>query len=74
MAILSKVAGPRYQGAVQGFGGSVGSLASIIGLLLGGFLYGAVGGNTFVLSAVLIFVVCLLAVRLLPTRSTAGTA
>jgi MFS family permease len=64
MTILSKVAGSRHQGAVQGFGGSVGSLASIVGLLLGGLLYSRLGGSIFLVSAVLIFVVSVLSFKL----------
>ena len=37
LAILSRVAGDKHQGAVQGFASSVGSAASIVGLLLGAF-------------------------------------
>jgi MFS family permease len=64
LAILSNTAGARHQGAVQGFGGSVGSLASIVGLLLGGVLYTALGGSTFTVSAVLIFGVSFLSLKL----------
>ncbi len=63
LALLSKQAGDRYQGTVQGFSGSVGSLASIIGLLVGGILYGIVGGQVFLISAALIFVVAVMALR-----------
>jgi MFS transporter, DHA1 family, tetracycline resistance protein len=57
LSLLSKAAGDRYQGAVQGLGGSVSSLASIIGLLLGGILYQAGGARVFFGSASLIFLV-----------------
>ena len=63
LALLSKQAGDRYQGVVQGFSGSVGSLASIVGLLVGGVLYGLVGGSVFLISAALTFVVAVLALR-----------
>ena len=63
LALLSKQAGSRYQGAVQGFSGSVGSLASIVGLLAGGILYGILGGQVFLISAALAFVVSVLALR-----------
>ncbi len=39
MSILSRRAGSKLQGAVQGVAGSFGGLASIVGLILGGFLY-----------------------------------
>jgi MFS family permease len=65
LTILSNTAGTRHQGAVQGLGGSVGSLASIVGLVLGGVLYTTLGGSTFVVSAILIFVASFLALKLL---------
>ena len=37
LSLLSKRAGATHQGAVQGTAGSLGSLASIIGLTVGGF-------------------------------------
>ena len=37
MSILSRRAGSKLQGAVQGFAGSFGALASIFGLIFGGF-------------------------------------
>lgn len=54
VSLLSRAAGDRHQGAVQGFAGSVGAVASITGLLLGGALFDAVGPRVFWLSAVLI--------------------
>lgn len=65
MSILSKRAGTILQGAVQGVSGSFGSLASIIGLILGGLLYGLVGSATFLVSAGVIFAVSLMSLRLL---------
>ena len=57
MALLANAAGERFQGAVQGIGSSVGSLASIVGLIVGGVLYETVGRGTFVGSSVLIYLV-----------------
>jgi len=57
MAVLSKFAGDRYQGVVQGFASSVGAVASIFGLILGGLLYNWIGARVFVVSAVTIFAV-----------------
>jgi MFS transporter, DHA1 family, tetracycline resistance protein len=65
MSILSKRAGSKLQGAVQGVAGSFGGLASIIGLTLGGFLYNSVGGVTFLISGGVIFVVFIMSFRLL---------
>lgn len=57
MAALSKAAGDTYQGAVQGFASSAGAIASITGLILGGFLYNWVGVGVFAVSAGAILVV-----------------
>ncbi|WP_292484850.1 MFS transporter [Methanohalobium sp.] len=65
LSILSKFAGPKYQGAVQGFAGSFMSLASIAGLIFGGFLYGYLSTGTFFISAVIIYSVFVLSFRLL---------
>jgi DHA1 family tetracycline resistance protein-like MFS transporter len=65
MSILSKRAGPVYQGAVQGVAGSVTGVASIIGLTTGGILYSIFGGITFLVSAGVIFAVFVLSFRLL---------
>ena len=65
LSILSKRAGYVYQGAVQGVASSFGSLASIIGLIIGGVLYNLIGGFTFLISAGIIFVVFLMSFKLL---------
>ena len=64
VSLLSKAAGERYQGAIQGVAGSLGAAASILGLILGGLLYGVLEGSVFLLSAVTIFIAAALA---LPT-------
>ncbi len=51
LAIISKATNPDTQGAVQGFAGSSGAVASIVGLLVGGLLYEVVGTWVFGLSA-----------------------
>lgn len=65
MSILSKRAGTDLQGAVQGVAGSIGGIASIIGLIAGGVLYNLTGGTTFLVSAVIIFSVFVMSFRLL---------
>lgn len=65
LSILSKVAGKDHQGSVQGYGSSAGSLASIIGLILGGFLYSIVGALSFLAASAAIFLAFLLSIRLL---------
>jgi MFS family permease len=49
LAVLSKIAGDQYQGAIQGFASSSGSIASIIGLISGGLLYSIMSVNIFIL-------------------------
>jgi MFS family permease len=64
LSLLSKQAGSRTQGAVQGVASSAGSLASIVGLILGGLLYELIGPATFLASGSLIVLVFLLSLRL----------
>ena len=72
MSILSKRAGTVHQGVIQGVGSSMGSLASIVGLIMGGLLYNLIGPTTFLISAAVIFMVFVMSFRLLnakePTR------
>src|SRR2546423_2829987 len=68
MSILSRRAGSKLQGAVQGVAGSFGGLASIVGLTLGGFLYNSIGGFTFLISAGIIMAVFILSFRLLKKK------
>lgn len=68
MSILSYRAGTTHQGAVQGLAGSFGSLASIIGLTIGGILYSLFGSTTFLVSAIVIFAVSILSFRLLKMK------
>jgi MFS transporter, DHA1 family, tetracycline resistance protein len=68
MSILSKRAGTTMQGSVQGVAGSFGGLASIIGLILGGFLYTLLGSITFIVSAGVIFAVSVISFHLLKMK------
>jgi MFS transporter, DHA1 family, tetracycline resistance protein len=65
MSILSRYAGSKLQGSVQGVAGSFGGLASIVGLILGGFLYNEIGAVTFLISAGVIFSIFLMSFQLL---------
>jgi MFS family permease len=65
MSILSNRAGNIHQGTVQGIANSFASLASIIGLLVGGLLYNLLGATTFLVSAGAIFTVFVLSFRLI---------
>ena len=57
LSILAKIPPPKYQGYVQGVANSFGSLASIIGLIVGGFIYSTLGSTTFLLAAAVFFIV-----------------
>ncbi|MEL4304579.1 MFS transporter [Methanococcoides sp. LMO-2] len=65
LSIISKLAGKEHQGAVQGFASSFSSLASIVGLILGGFLYEILGGISFIIAAAIVYTVFLLSFRML---------
>ena len=66
LSILSRVGGSKFQGALQGYASSAGSLASIIGLILGGVLYSKIGVATFFISAVLMLIIFIVSFRLIP--------
>ena len=70
LSLLSKIAGQPYQGAVQGFASSAGSLASIVGLIAGGFIYGLIGAATFVIPGALLLVMGGLSFKLLTIEKT----
>ena len=57
LMMLSEAGPPEMQGAIQGVGSSVGSLASIVGTLAGGLLYVNAGVVAFYVSATAIAVV-----------------
>ena len=65
MSTLSRYAGPKLQGSVQGVAGSAGGLASILGLIFGGFLYSSIGAATFLISAGVIFSIFLMSIQML---------
>jgi MFS family permease len=68
MSILSRRAGSKVQGAVQGVAGSFGGVASIVGLTIGGLLYNLFGGTTFLFSAGVILAVFVMSFRLLKKK------
>ena len=73
LSILSRVAGHKYQGAIQGLASSAGSLASIIGLIAGGILFHAFHEKTFLMAAGIILVVFILSFRLLKIKTAKGS-
>lgn len=66
MSILSKTTKKEYQGAVQGVSTSFTSLASIVGLVAGGFMFSFFGTATFVIAASILFGVFLLRISINP--------
>lgn len=56
-ARLASAAGEKEQGAVQGAATSAGSLASILGLIVGGVLYPTLGTGLFIAGAILFAIV-----------------
>ena len=64
LSILGGIGSRRQQGYIQGVASSSGSLASVVGLTVGGVLYTVAGPSTFALAAVLFALVCLLSVGL----------
>lgn len=64
LSLLSKFAGTTYQGSVQGAAMSAASLASIAGLIAGGFLYTQFGTGSFLIAGAIVFLVFVLSFRL----------
>lgn len=60
LALISKRAGAQYQGTVQGFVGSSGAIASVIGLSSAGLFYNFLGSIEFLLAGLMIFCVSIL--------------
>jgi MFS family permease len=68
LSLLSQTTDEKYQGMIQGFAGSVGSVASIIGLLVGGVLYARLAGWTFFLSAIILLFVFIISLSLISRK------
>ncbi|MBN2110748.1 MAG: MFS transporter [Methanosarcinaceae archaeon] len=64
-SILSKLAGREHQGVVQGVSASFTSVASIFGLVFGGFIYAQMGIWTFLIAAAIIYAAFFMSFRLL---------
>ncbi len=69
LSILSGIAGKKFQGAIQGYAGSSGSLASIVGLIAGGFLYSLIGSLIFVIPSVVMIVIGFLSFQLFSVKN-----
>ncbi len=71
MSVLSKSAGKRLQGAVQGFASSAGAVASILGLIGGGVAYVRFGASVFLIAAAVILLVAVTAAKYSPLEEAA---
>ncbi|MEM1260520.1 MAG: MFS transporter [Bacteroidota bacterium] len=60
LALLSSTGTKRNQGAIQGYGNSMGSVASMLGLVVGGMLFESISTMVFVLGALVFLVITLL--------------
>ncbi|MEM9141601.1 MAG: MFS transporter [Bacteroidota bacterium] len=60
LALLAGTGTPQIQGAIQGYGNSMGSVASMLGLALGGLLFESIGTAVFGIGAALFVLVALL--------------
>ncbi len=72
LALLSQLGNKKQQGAIQGVAGSAGSLASIMGLIAGGFIFSMIGQQIFMISAIGLVIIALLGVRLNVSRNTSN--
>ena len=61
---LGQLGNPQDQGYIQGVASSAGSLASILGLVLGGVLYSVYAAQSFLVAAVVFVIVLLLSIGL----------
>jgi MFS family permease len=68
LSILSRSGKPGIQGTIQGYANSMGSLASIFGLILGGTLFGLVGPPIFFVASGMLGLIFLLSFRLVEKR------
>lgn len=64
LSILGSIGSRRQQGYIQGVASSSGSLASVVGLTVGGVLYTAAGTVTFMIAAAMFVLVFLLSIHL----------
>ncbi|MEL6305097.1 MAG: MFS transporter [Bacteroidota bacterium] len=60
MALLARTGNAKSQGAIQGYGNSMGSMASMFGLILGGLLFEQISTGVFLLGGLLFIVIFLL--------------
>ena len=74
LSLLSRAAGKETQGAVQGAASSMGSLAAIVGLVGGGFIFAGLDSLAFLLPAGLMGLLIFLALRFRKMEKVLGGA
>ncbi len=57
LALLARTGPPHLQGAIQGYGNSMGSMASMFGLILGGFLFEIINTGVFLLGGIVFAII-----------------
>lgn len=62
LALLSRTGTSGTQGAIQGYGTSMGSIASMLGLVMGGILFEKIATLVFVIGSVIFLLIALLLV------------
>lgn len=60
LSILSSTGPKSMQGAIQGYGASMGSLASMLGLVIGGILFEIIGTYVFISGGLVFFIITFL--------------
>ncbi|MEM6516205.1 MAG: MFS transporter [Bacteroidota bacterium] len=60
LSILSSTGSKRMQGAIQGYGTSTGSIASMLGLVSGGILFESITTKVFLLGGITFFIITVL--------------
>ncbi|NJL15086.1 MAG: MFS transporter [Microscillaceae bacterium] len=64
LSLLSRHGSEEVKGSIQGYANAVGSLASILGLMVGGFLFARLGEATFYLASGVLSLVFIFALSL----------
>lgn len=72
LALLASVGTKKTQGTIQGYGTSMGSIASMMGLVLGGVLFEQITTTVFTIGACLFLLIALLVVTNRYQNRTAG--
>jgi len=60
LALLSATGPKHMQGVIQGYGTSMGSIASMLGLIIGGILFESITTSVFVLGALIFLIITIL--------------